>query len=146
MRSFRLAFVVLVGASMFAAPTSAADKKDKTAPDEVKMNERARKATAKALEWLAQRQNADGSWSEGRYPHNTAITSFALLAFMAQGHLPNQGQYGPEVAKGCRFLLSSARSDGYLIGSRHGNMYCHGMATLALAELWGMTGDDEIKP
>src|SRR5881227_3310158 len=25
-------------------------------------------------------------------------------------------------------------------------MYCHGMATLALAELWGNTGDDEVKP
>jgi squalene cyclase len=113
---------------------------------DVKIDEPTKKATARALEWLAGKQNADGSWSEGRYPHNTAITSFALLAFMSQGHLPNQGQYGPEVAKGCRFLLASARSDGYLIGSRHGNMYCHGMATLALAELWGMTGDDEIKP
>jgi squalene cyclase len=120
-----------------AVPSWAAD---------VKIDEPTKKAAARALEWLAGKQNADGSWSEGRYPHNTAITSFALLAFMSQGHLPNQGQYGPEVAKGCRFLLSSARSDGYLIGSRHGNMYCHGMATLALAELWGMTGDDEIKP
>jgi prenyltransferase beta subunit len=25
-------------------------------------------------------------------------------------------------------------------------MYCHAMATLALAELWGMTADEEIKP
>jgi len=25
-------------------------------------------------------------------------------------------------------------------------MYCHGMATLALAELWGSTGDDSIRP
>ena len=24
-------------------------------------------------------------------------------------------------------------------------MYCHGMATLALAKLWGMTGDEEVK-
>jgi squalene cyclase len=114
--------------------------------DEVKIDEQTKKATAKALEWLAARQNADGSWSEGRYPHNTAITSFALLAFMSQGYLPSQGQYGPEVAKGCRYLLASARQDGYLIGSRHGNMYCHGMATLALAELWGMSGEEEIKP
>ena len=38
--------------------------------------------------------------------------------------------------------------DGYLIapGARGGNMYCHAMATLALAELWGTTGDDDIKP
>jgi squalene cyclase len=113
---------------------------------EVKMGEAGKKATAKALEWLASKQNTDGSWSDGRYPHNTAITSFALLAFMSQGHLPNQGLYGPEVGRGCRFLLASARSDGYLVGARGGNMYCHAMATLALAELWGMTSDQEIKP
>ena len=66
---------------------------------------------------------------------------------MSQGHLPNQGLYGPEVAKGMRFLLAVAREDdGYLVGARGGNMYCHGMATLCLAELWGMTGDDDIKP
>src|SRR5947209_3558860 len=85
---------------------------------EVQMDEATKKATARSLEWLANKQHADGSWSasEGKYPHNTAITSFALLAFMSQGHLPNQGTYGPEVAKGCRFLLASAGKDGYLIG------------------------------
>ncbi|HEY8503382.1 MAG TPA: prenyltransferase/squalene oxidase repeat-containing protein, partial [Gemmataceae bacterium] len=90
-------------------------------------------------------QNADGSWSESRYPHNTAITSYALLAFLSQGHLPDRGLYGPEVAKGARFLTASARPDGYLIGTRGGNMYCHGMATLALSQLYGMTGDAELR-
>jgi prenyltransferase beta subunit len=144
MRSSSLLFVTLLFICVTSVP--AADSKDKAQTEEVKMNERARKATARALEWLASRQNSDGSWSEGRYPHNTAITSFALLAFLSQGHLPNQGTYGPEVAKGCRFLLASAREDGYLAGPRGGNMYCHAMATLALAELWGMTGDKDIKP
>jgi squalene cyclase len=114
--------------------------------NEARMDETTRKATARGLAWLAARQNADGSWSDGRYIHNTAVTSFALLAFLSQGHLPNQGLYGPEVARGARFLMAAARPDGYLIGARGGNMYCHGMATLALAELWGNTGDDDIKP
>src|SRR5262245_21547764 len=114
---------------------------------DVKMDEQTKRATARALEWLAARQNADGSWTDGRYGHNTAITAFALLAFMSQGQLPNQGQFGPEVAKGARFLIASSRpADGYLVGARGGNMYCHGMATLALAELWGQTGDEEIRP
>jgi hypothetical protein len=145
MRSSHFPVAILL-AAFFVVPALAADKKDKAAPDEVKMNERARKDTAKALEWLARKQNSDGSWSDGSYPHNTAITSFALLAFLSQGHLPNQGLYGPEVAKGCRFLLASARADGYLVGTRGGNMYSHAMATLALAEMWGMTGDKDIKP
>ncbi len=58
-----------------------------------------KKAINKALEWLASKQNADGSYSDGGYYHDTAITSFAMLAFMSQGHLPGQGLYGPEVAK-----------------------------------------------
>jgi squalene cyclase len=113
------------------------------------MDEATRKATARALEWLKSKQNSNGSWSTQQYPHNTAVTSFALLAFMSQGHLPNQGRFAPEVARGCRFLMACTREDGYLIGTRDsgtGNMYCHAMATLTLAELWGMTGDDAIRP
>jgi hypothetical protein len=116
----------------------------------VRMDDTTKKATARALEWLAAHQNKDGSWSDGGYQHNTAVTAFALLAFMSQGHLPGQGQYGPEVARGCRFLLAAARPrDGYLIGAHGGGnmgMYCHAMSTLALAELWGMTADLKIKP
>jgi len=126
----------------FAAPSLAADKAKRG-----QMDDDVKKATAKGLEWLASRQNANGSWSDGRYENNTAITGFALMAFMSQGHVPNQGKYGPEVAKGARFLLSQAReSDGYLAGvAGIGNMYCHGMATLALSQLFGMTGDEEVK-
>jgi hypothetical protein len=114
---------------------------------DVKMDEPTKKATARGLEWLARQQNPDGSFSDGGYSHNTAITSFAMLAFMSQGHLPNQGLYGPEVAKAARFLMASQRdNDGYLVGARGGNMYCHAMATLALGELWGQTGDDSIRP
>src|SRR6516225_5097952 len=70
---------------------------------EVKMDEATKKACAEALVWLAGKQNKDdGSWSDGRYAHNTAITSFALLAFLSQGHLPNQGHFGTEVARAMR--------------------------------------------
>ena len=138
MPRFLLALATILGLALVSAPARAAD---------VKMDENTKKATAKALEWLKEKQNTDGSWSDGRYPHNTAITAFALLAFMSQGHLPGQGLYGPEVSKGARFLLASARpSDGYLVGARGGNMYAHAMGTLALAELWGMTGNEDIKP
>jgi squalene cyclase len=130
----------LAGAVLLAAALA------RPGPQEGGLDEAARKATAKALEWLAAQQHADGSWGGGPYPHNTAITSFALLAFLSQGHLPGQGLYGPEVARGARFLVAATRPDGYVVGSRGGNMYGHGMATLALAELWGMTGDEEIRP
>jgi hypothetical protein len=64
-----------------------------------KLDEPTKKAIAKALAFMATKQNPDGSWSDGGYQHSTAITSFALLAYMSQGHLPGQGMYGPEVNK-----------------------------------------------
>ena len=42
---------------------------------EVVMDEDTKKATAKGLEWLARAQNADGSFSDGGYSHNSAINS-----------------------------------------------------------------------
>jgi squalene cyclase len=132
----------LLFANSIASSAIAQEKQEKR----VEMDDATKKATAKALEWLASRQNTDGSFSEGAYAHNTAITAYAMLAFMSQGHLPNQGQYGPEVGKAARFLVAAQReSDGYLVGARGGNMYCHAMATLALAELYGQTGDDALK-
>ena len=134
-------FVATALVFALAAPAFADDKSKKG-----QMDDEVKKATAQALEWLAKKQNSDGSWGDARYPNNTAITGFVLMAYMSQGHVPNQGKYGPEVAKGTRFLLASAReSDGYLIGTRMGNMYCHGMAALALTQLFGMTGDEEVK-
>ena len=76
---------------------------------DVKIKETTQKRIDKALEWLASKQNPDGSFSDGSYTHNTAITSFAMLAFMSQGHLPNQGLYGPEVNKAARFLVAAAK-------------------------------------
>jgi prenyltransferase beta subunit len=135
----RAAAYAAVLLSVLYVPTRAAEA-------EPQMDGPTRKAVAKSLEWLAAKQNPDGSWSDPKYPHNTAITSFALLAFLSQGHLPDQGLYGQEIAKGSRFLISSSRpTDGYLIGSRAGNMYCHAMSTLALSQLWGMTGDRELR-
>ena len=107
--------------------------------DNVKMDDETKKAVDKALKFLAKKQDRDGSWG------NTAITGFTLLAFMANGHMPNQGDYGKVVAKGVRHLLLRAREDGYLVGTRGGNMYCHGMATLALTQVYGMTGDEDVK-
>ena len=128
----------LTALTIAVAPLRAAD-------ENVKIDDDVKKSTAKAYEWLAGKQSSDGSWGDSNYPNNTAITGFALVAFMSQGHVPNQGKYGKEVSKGVRFLLASQREDGYLVGTRGGNMYCHGMATLALSQLFGMSGDDDVK-
>ena len=66
------------------------------------MDKETKKAVDKALKYLANKQDSDGSWG------NTAITGFVLLAFMSNGHVPNQGDYGKVVASGVRHLLACA--------------------------------------
>jgi hypothetical protein len=142
--AFTLVLVVAF-AGVFASPAATQPPKDDLKPvsvvpkDNVKMDEATKKAVDKALKFLADKQEADGAWG------NTAVTGFTLLAFMANGHMPNQGEHGRVVAKGVRYLCSTAREDGYLVGARGGNMYCHGMAALALTQAYGMTGDEDVK-
>ncbi len=71
------------------------------------------------------------------------------MSFLAGGNLPNEGPYGAAVAKGTNYLLSCVRTDGYVIAPNEVNndkgMYGHGIATIALGELYGQTGDPNIR-
>lgn len=143
----------LIGPPAFAAPASpsAADpvpagptapKADDLRGDEITPALEA--ATAKGLEWLAKSQRADGGWDGGG--SDSAITALAGIAFMADGNLPNRGKYGPNVQRALDFVLSQAQDSGLLAArNSNGNMYAHGFATLFLAEVYGMTGDENVK-
>ncbi len=101
----------------------------------------------RALEYLASKQNPDGSWNAGN-GRNNAINAVALLAFMGRGHLPDRGPYRDVVEKGRKFMLSTAQPTG-IFGSpnpSHGPMYEHALATLAMVEMYGMTADPEHEP
>jgi hypothetical protein len=85
---------------------------------------------------------------------NTAMTGLALLAFLGAGHTHTEGRYRENVAAGLRYLLSQQfENSGDLSGRdqigkeptvRFARMYSHGMAALALAEAYGMTGDGAL--
>lgn len=107
------------------------------APDEIKMTERVNAATAKALEYIASKQRPDGGWA-----NNNAINGFTLLAFMGRGHTPGRGPYREVLEKGKKYLLASQQPTGY---TSFGAMYEHGMATLAMAEMYGMDPDPELE-
>ncbi len=100
-----------------------------------------------ALKYLASRQYPSGAWSDKQ--HQVAITGYVLLGFLASGNLPDEGEYGKTVSQGTQFLLNCVRSDGYVIApSEYTNskgMYGHGIATIALAELYGQTRDVNIR-
>ena len=100
----------------------------------------ASQAIDKGLKYLLSTQNKDGSWdSDGKGGHAVGITSLALMAFMSKAHFPGFGPHGDELNRGMKWLLKEAkkRPDGYL-GTV---MYEHGLATLALSEMWGMCRD-----
>lgn len=127
--------------SLLAAATLAVPLPPVVADDRVVMDDRTQEAARRALVYLQKSQARDGSWG------NSAVTGFALLAYLSNGHLPNQGPFGSTVDRGVRHLLAcgAGRADGYLVGPRDGNMYSHGMATLALSQVYGMAGDDELR-
>lgn len=97
-------------------------------------------AVDRGLAALASMQNDDGSFGQGRFAKNVAVTSLACLALMSDGHVPGRGRYGPVVEKGLRYVLSCCGETGLIAGeSVNGPMYGHGFATLFLGEVYGMT-------
>jgi squalene cyclase len=72
------------------------------------------------------------------------VTALGGMAFLAGGHLPGRGKYGPNVERALDFVLAAVQEDGYITyaGSR---MYDHAFATLFLAEICGMTHREEVR-
>ncbi len=106
----------------------------------------AQKAIHDGLQWLSHKQNADGSFGgQGGYNATSAITSLSALALMSAGNLPGRGPYGQQVQKASDYIVHSAQRSGLLSAdSSQGVMYAHGFATLFLAEVYGMTSDEEV--
>lgn len=94
------------------------------------------------LKYLASKQQPSGAWgfSGEETKRQVAMTGYTLMAFQAAGHLPGEGEYGKHVTAGMNYLLDSIGPDGlYNMRSDGQYMYSHGIATIALAELYGQT-------
>jgi len=99
-------------------------------------------AIDQALRWLAANGNEDGSWGS---TYRVAETSAALMAFMLKGEFPGRGMYGARLDKAVTFLVRRGQEQGGYLGGKQQGMYEHGLATLALSEVWGESDKDEIK-
>ncbi|MDA7977590.1 MAG: terpene cyclase/mutase family protein [Pirellulales bacterium] len=120
-----------------------------------------------ALEWLAQHQYPDGSWSFDhqhaqrcnkrcsapgiigtRQPDApNAATALGLLPFLGAGFTHKEGRYKGVVDKGLKYLIRSQKRtrDG---GSWHesaGTMYSHGLCAIAICEAYAMTEDPTLR-
>jgi hypothetical protein len=103
-------------------------------------------AIHRALENLKSVQEADGSWKSGGFGKATSVTSLAVMAFLSAGHVPDEpGPYRECILRGVRYVLASQKPNGMLVSNTsHGPMYCHGISTLMLAEVAGMTSDPAL--
>ncbi|RME76662.1 MAG: hypothetical protein D6776_00900 [Planctomycetota bacterium] len=128
-----------------------------------------------ALRWLQRHQDPDGKWSAAEFSKNckttcsgpdyrsasgrgpgagdprfdVGVTGLALLAFLGDGHSHKSSPY-PEfkraVNKGLKFLRRTQKRDGAIgYGDKEQTIYNHCIATMALCEAYGMTGDFTLK-
>jgi hypothetical protein len=97
-------------------------------------------AIDKALVFLQRTQDkTDGSWTAGRGGKNAAVTGLAVMAFLSAGHVPGEGRYRETVEKGIRWVLQQQQANGLIATEGGHEMYHHGICTLMLAEVAGMT-------
>jgi hypothetical protein len=92
-------------------------------------------SVARALAYLDRSQDADGGWN-----NNPALTSLSVMAFLSAGHVPGEGKYGKTIERGVRWVLKRQYPNGLVGVAGHHEMYHHGICTLMLAEVAGMTG------
>ena len=115
-----------------------------------------------ALKWLAEHQLPDGSWSydhhqapscQGKCPNpgqmpeaKIAATSMGVLPFLGAGQTNQVGQYQRTVAAGLTYLMRrmELRPEGGSLVEPGGQMYGHGLATIALCEAYAMQVDPRM--
>jgi len=109
------------------------------------LDRRTEAAIKRGLDDLKNKQQPDGAWGKAVDKNREGYTAFALIAYMINGYFPNKKQpYGETVTRGLDYLIKDSKGEhpGYI----GGNMYAHGIATVALSEAWGQTEkDDEVR-
>jgi hypothetical protein len=119
------------------------------------------KAVSRALEWLARHQHRDGSWSfdhqfgecQGQCDQPGSLqtslmgaTGLALLPYLGAGNTHRDGNHRAIVKRGIAALadMMQVTPNG---GSFYdgGQMYSHGIATMALCEAYAMTRDRKLR-
>lgn len=139
-----LATILAAGANSLPAQDVPPDPENLPAPIAAG-NLRTEAAVKRALDYLQSTQKPSGAWA-AQFGEATSVTSLAVMAYLACGHVPGApGPYRATIDRGVRFVIRSQKPNGMLVArTSHGPMYCHGIATLMLAEVAGMTPDAEM--
>ena len=113
-------------------------------------NKDTEKAVGRALNWFTRNQEKDGRWSMERHGgqrgHDIAATSFAVLCYFGWGIKHDEpGKFQKPVKKALKWLVENMGEDGNFTGGQHNGMYDQGVATMALAEAYGLTKDPDLR-
>jgi len=144
-----VALACSTGLAVLAAerrPEGLSDRPNQVRGDE--LTPKVREAVDRGLAYLASRQMKNGGFGGGYggAGGHAGITALAGLAFMSDGNLPNRGKYGQQVQKCVDYVLANTQESGLISSDNaHGAMYGHGFAALFLGEVFGMTGDEDVK-
>ncbi len=118
------------------------------------------KAVERALRWIIEHQDPyDGGWkfqlkcgkcnNNGACKSRNAATGLALMALLGAGYTHQDGPYQQQIDYGLRFLLQRQKVTpeygGSFIDIGRKGMYYHAIATIALAEAFAMTGDEQLQ-
>ncbi len=124
------------------------------------VNAAARKVIDAGMRYLIAQQKQDGSWHSnagkkinsgyevfkgGRDVPHVGVTGLAVLALLAGGHLPGRGPFGKSMDKAIDFLLKEVRDEDGFIANNKTRMYSHAFATLALAEVFGVSRRPKVR-
>jgi hypothetical protein len=149
--------------SISAAPVIAREAfRSRNQPSRSRSAPRTEESIERGLAFLARQQQEDGSWSLHGIPQDltanaqrlssdTAATGLALLAFQGAGYNHREFKYATQLQAAVQWLIDHQQITGelYISGDPYSDSVCrfysHGIATLALAEAYGMTQDEDLR-
>lgn len=138
--------VVVAGAALSVGASESIEKKEVEKKSLIPPT--AQRAIKRGLDYLAAHQHDDGSFGSNHLRGNTAVTSLAGIAMLAQGSTPGRGKYGKPIDRIVDYLLKHTEKDGLIINreaTTRGAMYEQGFAVLFLAECHGMSKHPELR-
>ena len=162
--TLRLPFIVFV-ALVFSSNMlfAQAETKPLSAPDTTVLDAATWKkvdtSVQRAIDWLATQQKEDGSF-DSPASGQPGVTSFCLMAFLAQGESPADGKYQQQLVAAVNFIADQQKLNGLIasivpnVGSIPRNVhrtigsagvYNHAISALALCEAYGQCSPEQAE-
>lgn len=122
-------------------------------------NAQSEAAVEAALKWIINHQLPDGGWHfdhtkcsscggncshPGTFRDRGGATALALLPLLGRGYTHKEGPYKKQVDAGIGFLAALATKGQGKAYEKEGNLYCQGLAGIALSETYAMTEDKRL--